>query len=315
MSKIIYQDTLLYPKILWQSPVHKYKATAGKVMVIAGSRHQSGVAILACEAVFRSGTGILLLGFPESLKSIYHGVLPDAMTLELPETPGHTLAKKADGLILENAESCDAIIIGPGLSENAETTQLIWELLFNTTKPVVLCEDGTKALIKGITVMRSKEDEEFLIDYFKAKKGELILVLDIHEANKLAKALKIEEKIGEKDDATKQAKFLDNLSQKLSSTVVLRSRHTVMTTNTGVSIITRLAASDDVTSDSGLVLACVITSFIAQNPEKHLEALATAIYLYELAINLHFEHNQKQHSVSSDIIRYLPRAIKKAEEN
>jgi len=69
---------------LWERPVHMYKYQAGKVLIIAGSRGMAGAAVLTTEATFRSGTGILLLGFPQNLLDVYKGILPEAMTLPLP---------------------------------------------------------------------------------------------------------------------------------------------------------------------------------------------------------------------------------------
>ena len=304
MNKIVYQDKLLYPKILWQRPVHKYNATAGKVMVLAGSKNMSGAAMLACEAVFRSGTGILLLGFPESLSTIYKGVLPEAMTLELPESPGHTLAKKADTLILENAESCDVLIVGPGLSENAETIQLIWEVIFTVSKPVVLCADGIVAFTKGIEVMRSKEDETFMNEYLAKRHNELILVLNKGDAKKLAKALKIDIKLSS----------VEILAAKLDCTIVLTGEQTIIATNTGDTIITRLEGPEHVTDDSNSILTSIIGSFVAQNPGKHSEGIATAVYLHDLATKLASTSTGKKHILASDVIRYLGEAIKQAEE-
>jgi len=313
-KNVLYQDELLYPKILWQRPVHFYKSEAGKIMVIAGSRGMSGAAILLCEAVFRSGTGILLLGFPESLKAVYKGVLPEAMTLELPETPGHTLAKKADTLILENAESCDAVILGPGLSSNAETIQLIWELVFSLKKPIVLDADGLTALAKGIEVMRTREDEAFMLEYLASRPNELIITPHPGEAAKLATALKLDKKYTNTYIEHHKEEVAPILAEKLRCTVVLKGYHTVIATNTGETIITRVGGPELATAGSGDVLSGVIGSFVGQNPDKHLEAVATAVYLHAKAGEIAKEKIGERSVIASDIIRYLPIAIKKAEE-
>lgn len=313
MNKLIYQDKLLYPKILWQRPVHFYKSEAGKIMVLAGSRGMSGAAILTCEAVFRSGTGVLLLGFPEGLKSIYKGILPEAMTLELPETPGHTLAKKADTLILDNASSCDVVIIGPGLSGNAETIQLIWELLFSIKKPIILDADGLSAFAKGIEVMRTRESESFMSDYLSNRQNELIITPHPGEAARLMTALKMNKKYNNKYIETHKQEVAEILADKLACTVVLKGYHTVIATNTGETIITRVGGPELATTGSGDVLSGVIGSFIGQSPEKRLEAIATAVYLHAKAGELAKEKIGERSVIASDIIRYLPKAIKEAE--
>lgn len=313
MSKPIYQDKLLYPKILWQRPVHYYKSEAGKIMVLAGSKGMSGAAILTCEAVFRSGTGILVLGFPEGLKDIYKGVLPEAMTLELPETPGHTLSKKADTLIVENANSCDVIVIGPGLSQNAETTQLIWELIFTLKKPIVLDADGLNAFAKGIEVMRTHESESFMTGYLAKRPNELIITPHPGEAAKLVQALKLDKKYTNKYIDLHKEEIAEILAQKLNCTVVLKGYHTVIATNTGGMIITRVGGPELATAGSGDVLSGIIGSFVGQNPEKHLEAIATAVYLHAKAGEIARKQIGERSVIASDIIRYLPQAIKETE--
>lgn len=314
MSKAIYQDKLLYPKILWQRPVHFYKAAAGKILVLAGSKGMSGAAILTCEAVFRSGTGILILGFPESLKAIYKDILPDAMTLELPETPSHSLAKRAEKLILENAKSCDVTIIGPGLSQNAETTQLIWELIFTLENTVVLDADGITALAKGIEVMLSKESESFLRDYFKNRKGELVITPHPGEAARITAALNLDKKYTARYIEMHKSEVAPLLADILNCTVVLKGHDTTLTTSTGELIINRLGGPELATAGSGDVLSGIIGSFIGQNAEKHLEAIATAIYLHGLAGKLAKKAVGERSVIASDLIRYLPQAIKQAEE-
>ncbi len=314
MAKPIYQDKVLYPKLLWSRPLHFYKSEAGKILVLAGSKGMTGAAILICEAVFRSGTGILLLGFPESLKGIYRGVLPEAMTLELPETPGHSLAKKAEKPILDNARSCDVVVIGPGLSQNAETIQLVWELVFALDKAVVLDADGLTALAKGIEVMLSKESEDYLIEYFQGKSCELIITPHPGEAARVASALGLDKKFTSHYIENHKEEVGPIIAKKLSCTVVLKGHDTTIATSRGDVIINRLGGPELATAGSGDVLSGIIGSFVGQNPDNHLEAIATAVYLHGLAGKIAKEEIGERSVIASDIVRYLPKSIKKAEE-
>ncbi len=317
MNKIIVQEKLLYPKILWQRPVHFYKAQAGKIFVLAGSKGMSGASILTCEAVFRSGTGILLLGFPSGLKTIYKEILPEAMTLELPETPSISVAKRAEAIILENVESCDTVIIGPGLSQNAETIQLIWQLIFEIKKPIILDADGINALAKGIEVIRSKESLEFLEEYFTKRKNKLIITPHPGEALKLLNAGDFEELENKKLDT----KYIEEnkkiitplLSKKLKATVILKGHDTTISDADGSIVINRIGGPELATAGSGDVLSGIVGSFIAQNPNNHFEAACTAVYLHGLAGKLAKEKIGERSVIASDIIRYLPEAIKQAE--
>jgi hydroxyethylthiazole kinase-like uncharacterized protein yjeF len=312
-SKATYQDKLLFPNILWKRPVNVYAPGAGKILIIAGSKNMTGEAMLTCEAVFRSGTGVLVLGYPESLSTLYKGVLDGAMTLELPETPSHTLAKKSQNLIEDNARSCDVVIIGPGLSHNAETTQLIWELIFSIQKPVVLDSDGISALIKGIEVLLSKENETYLQQYFKARQNELTLVVNLGEAARLAAALRLDKKFTTRHIEENPELVSSLISDILCCKVVLRGNSTILVNDTEEAVINRLGALGLATKGSSDVLSGIIGSFIGQNPEKHTEAVATAIFLYDMAAKVATEKVGNREILPSDIIRFLPEAIKIAE--
>ncbi len=316
-DKPIYQNKPLYPNLLWQRPVHLYKAEAGKVLVIAGSNQMTGSAILVCEAVFRSGTGILLLGFPESLQKVYKGILPEAMMLPLPETQNATLSQKALAPIQEQSNACDAVILGPGLSQNSETVQLVWQLIFEINKPLVLDDDGLFALIKGLQIIKGKENNAFLADYFKKKVGELVLILDPKEAHKIIQVIKPRElegiKITESYFEDHKDKIALIISDYLNAIVLLKGPESIICEKNERLVINKSGVGNSIRLASEDVLAGVIGSFISQNPNQIFEACCTAVYLHDLTSIIAAEKNTTRNVLASDIIRFLPEAIKKAE--
>lgn len=318
-NKPIYQSKPLYPDLLWQRPVHFYKTEAGKILIIAGSNNMSGSAIMACEAVFRSGTGILLLGFPESLKDICKNILPDAMMLPLPETNGATLSSKSSSQIIEKANVCDANVIGPGLSQNSETVHLIWQIIFQINKPVVLVEDGLQALIKGIQVIRSQENNLFLSDYFRKKPGDLILIIHPKEALKIIQAIKPDELKGIKltDSYACSNKNIIALmiSHYLNSIVIFKGHDNIVCGKEEQLVINK---SEELKVDilgSNNILSGIVGSFISQNPNQLFEACCTSTYLYELTLKIATQEINYRNILASDLLRFLPSAIKKAESD
>lgn len=317
MNKLINQTKPLYPKLLWNRPVHFYKTEAGRILVLAGSKGMTGAAILTCEAVFRSGTGILLLGFPKSLKTIYKEILPEAMTLELEETPSISLAKKAEEEILAQARTSDVVIIGPGLSTNAETIQLVWQIVLEIEKPIVLDADGLTALAKGIEVMRTRESTDFVVDYFKKLKGTLIITPHPGEAARILNAAKFDEYKNGKI----KADYIENhkeqiapfLADRLNAIVVLKGHDTVIAEPNGRVVINRVGGPELATAGSGDVLSGIVGSFIGQNTNQIFEAVCTAVYLHGLAGRLAKDVVGERSVLASDVIRYLPKAIKQAE--
>jgi NAD(P)H-hydrate epimerase len=64
---------------------------------------------------------------------------------------------------------------------------------------------------------------------------------------------------------------------------------------------------------TGDVLSGIVGSFVAQNPDEVFEAAATAVYLHGLAGEIAKEALSDRSVMASDVIKYLPQAIKKAE--
>ena len=314
MNRPIYQDKVLFPKLLWTRPVQLYLPEAGKILILAGSKGMTGIAILACEAVFRSGTGILLLGFPESLKKIYKNILPPAMALELPETKNQTLSKKAEKLVISNAENCNAIIIGPGLSRNAETMELVWKLISKIDNPIILDDAGIHALENGIKAILLSKDEAYLTQYFANKKGSLIITATLSEIRNIANALNLDRKYTNLYIKEHLEEIIRIIAKKLSCIIVAKGVNTTILTNTGDIIINRLDGLKTATDDINSVLSSVIGSFIAQNPGNIDEAITVATYIYDLSKKLALSNiNKKKPITVSDIIHYIPKSIKMSE--
>lgn len=308
MEDVIYQDKLLYPEILWERPVHYYKAQAGKAFLLAGSKGTAGTAILSLEAIFRSGTGILTLGFPDILQGDLKNILPEAMALPLPSTLSGSIAKAAHKEIVSQVKSCDVCVLGPGLSTNAETTQLIWELAFEIEKPVILEADGVTAFARGIEVMRGKESLEFLDEYMTKRKGDLVIAVRPGEVEKIIKAGKFEEfkdkKIDLKYVEAHKRELTRFLAEKLNAIVILSDNETVISQK-GERLVVNRSSGEEIG-----ILAGMIGSFMAQNSDKMFEAICTAAYLYGKVGEIAKKKIGDRKLIASDIIRYLPEAIK-----
>lgn len=317
MEKLIQKDKPLYPEIIWKRPVHFYKSQAGKIFVLAGSARMTGAAILTSEAIFRSGTGILVLGFPEGLKSVYKKIMPEAMTLPLPETPGYTLSQKAKEIILEQIETFDAAVIGPGLSLNSETIHLIWELLFEIEIPLVIDADALSAFSKGLEVMRSKESIDFMKDYLKKSKSRFILTPHPGEAARILKAINHDKyaKINASYIEGHKEEIASFMADELNSIVVLKGHDTVIAEPQGRLVTNKVGGPELATAGSGDVLSGIIGSFVGQNPNKIFESVVTAVYLHGEAGKLAKDKLGERSVMASDIIRYLPEAIKETENN
>jgi len=135
-------------------PADTHKGEAGRVFVIAGSVGLTGAAALCGLGALRAGAGLVTLGLPGSLNDFMEIKLTEVMTRPLPETKRRTLSARALPDLLSVIERVDALAVGPGLSREAETKQLVRQLLPRITKPCVVDADGLNALADEPQVLK-----------------------------------------------------------------------------------------------------------------------------------------------------------------
>ncbi|SDA29141.1 yjeF C-terminal region, hydroxyethylthiazole kinase-related [Methylobacterium sp. UNC378MF] len=106
------------------------KDERGSALVLGGSRSVPGAALLAGIAALRAGAGKLKIATVESRAAGMGLAVPEAMVIDLPETPeGGVDGARASDSLQKMTKGCDALLIGPGLTEDGPTTKLAVELL------------------------------------------------------------------------------------------------------------------------------------------------------------------------------------------
>ena len=144
------------PGLLPVRPVDMHKGEAGCVYVLAGSVVFSGAAALCTVGGLRVGAGLVTLGLPARLYEPMVGKLTEAILRALPETSAGTLSLKGVPQIIQDIEGMDAVAIGPGLSQEPETTALVRHLLPKIAQPVVLDADGLNALAEDVALLTTR---------------------------------------------------------------------------------------------------------------------------------------------------------------
>ncbi len=132
-----------------------HKGTFGHVAVIAGSPGKTGAACMTSQAALKIGAGLVTLLIPESLNSIVASKLSEVMTYPVRDRGTGYFHLSAYKEISDFVSDKDVIVMGPGLSQESDTTMLVRELYQNINKPFVIDADGINAfqgqtdIIKG----------------------------------------------------------------------------------------------------------------------------------------------------------------------
>ncbi len=111
-------DPAVIRSLLPARPRDAHKGTFGKVLIVSGSTLYTGAPVLAAEAAYRAGAGLVTLATPQSIHSIMASKINEATFLPLPDQDGALNAAAFD-------QARDVImgyttaLIGPGLTTGA----------------------------------------------------------------------------------------------------------------------------------------------------------------------------------------------------
>lgn len=105
------------------------KEERGRILVIAGSREMPGAVILAATAALRAGAGKLTIATGASVAQLVALAIPEARVIELPETDAGGIAPGAVDALGTLAFRYDAVLVGPGMQDEAATCAFALALL------------------------------------------------------------------------------------------------------------------------------------------------------------------------------------------
>lgn len=109
-------------------PADAHKGTFGKALVVAGSVNYTGAAHLAGAAAYRAGAGLVTLGVIPAIHPILAAASLETTWLILPEELG-VVSPEAVQALLDRAADYDALLIGPGLTQEKEAVRFVHRLL------------------------------------------------------------------------------------------------------------------------------------------------------------------------------------------
>ena len=271
-----------------------HKGTYGRVLVVAGSTGMTGAAALASEAALRAGAGLVTLAIPKHLNPILEGLLPEVMTLPLPETDAGSLSVSATSAILEFAEKTKSVLaIGPGLSQHPDTVALVQQLVRENREQelgrrMVVDADGLNALSQAPEVIS-------LLD------REAILTPHPGEMSRLANA----SVLGLEADRIRTAQ---QFASEHNLTLVFKGAPTVAGLPNGDVWINSTGNPGMGTGGMGDVLTGILAGLMAQGHSSETAAVL-GIYLHGLAGDIAAEALGMHGLIASDVLKAVPQAI------
>ncbi len=271
-----------------------HKGSYGHVLVVAGSRSYVGAAYLCAEGALRCGAGLVTLAVPEGIYPIIASRLTEAIFLPLPQTAGGALAAKALPRLLAAARQASCLAIGPGLSRAAQTQRLVCHLVSRIDKPMVIDADGLNALAAKRDVLKS----------LRKKRAAVILTPHPGELARLTR-----QPVAAIQKARK--KVAKDFALHYNVHLILKGFQTVVASAEGGLYVNRSGNPGMATAGSGDVLTGICAGLLAQGATGR-EAARCGAYLHGVAGDLAARDMTEMALVASDILLYLPAALRRA---
>lgn len=251
-------------------PKDAHKGTFGTALLVAGSLNYTGATLLAGEAAFRIGAGLITLAVPEPIHQAIAGHLPESTWLILPSESGVIEASAAE-VILGNLERVTAMMLGPGFGIQEPTSQFM-QRLFDTSlhmssgiqsfPPLVIDADGLKLLPTIPNWIRVLPAMSVLTPH----PGEMAVLTGLSTQEIQAHRIEIGERY----------------SKEWGHIVVLKGAHTVVSAPDGRTTIIPVATPALSRAGTGDVLSGMITGLLAQGVDP-FNAAVTGSWIHAQA--------------------------------
>lgn len=124
------------------------KEERGRVLIIAGSREMPGAVILAANAALHAGAGKLTVATAASVAKLVALALPEARVIELPESDAGGVAEGAIECVRDVFSRVDAVLIGPGMQDEATVCDFCKQAILNLSTPALVLDAAALAVVR-----------------------------------------------------------------------------------------------------------------------------------------------------------------------
>lgn len=295
-------------------PRSAHKGTFGRALIVAGSVNYIGAAALAGAAAARVGTGLVTMALPLPIQTAVAAHLAEATYLLLPHDLG-VIARGAVEVLQEKMGDYEALLLGPGLTQEKETVAFVHAFLgLEATErrgrigfvageaaeeverpalpPLIVDADGLNALAQADGWWKVLPPDTILTPH----PGEM--------ARLMGGATTAREVQADREGVAAR------MAGAWNAVVVLKGAFTVVAAPDGRLMVLPFANAGLATAGSGDVLAGAIAGLRAQGLAA-FEAAVAGAYLHGLAGELARTDLGEMGLVAGDLLPRLPLALRR----
>lgn len=277
-------------RLLPKRSAETHKHAVGKVFGLVGSVGLTGAGIMVGRAAMRAGAGAVVLGVPSGMLPVFASQLTEVMTVPLPQTGEGSLSLAVLLQVQKNLEWADVLAIGPGLSRNQETSQLIAKILRSHDGTIVVDADGLNAIADQPDILQETH-------------ADVILTPHHGEFSRLSG-------FSPEEIAADRVELARRFARDNKVTLVLKGAPTIVATKEGKVYMNVHGNPGMATAGSGDVLTGIIAALASQKLDP-IEAAIAGVYLHSVSGDIAAEEKGVYSLIASDMIESLPKAFRK----
>ena len=271
-----------------------HKGDFGEVLFIAGASSYLGAPYFSALSFLKAGGGYSRLATPLSISSFLANKGSEIVFSPQKETSSGSIALENKDRLLELSQGVDMVVMGPGISLNEETQELVRELALEIEKPLLIDGDGITAMSKDTEIIKRRKSETILTPHL----GEMsrITKREISEINK------------------NKVEVLQETAKELNATIVLKGAHSLIGYPDETVYINLSGNPGMATAGSGDVLTGTIAAMFGLGLSLE-DAVRIGVFMHGLAGDLAAKDKGEDGITAQDIMDYLPVTLKYYRDN
>ena len=270
-----------------------HKGSFGHVLVVGGSVGKTGAGAMAGLGAARAGAGLVTLAVPTSLHGLMEVKLTEIMTEPLAETADQTVSTAALPRLHALLKGKQALALGPGLSVDEETVEVVLGLMEDCPCPIVLDADGINALVDRL-------------DALKRARAPLILTPHPGEMGRLVKC-------SSEEVQNNRLSLVQSFSEQYGVTLVLKGARTLVGSHAGRVAVNSSGNPGLASGGTGDVLTGLIAGFLAQGLSP-FDAACAGVYCHGRAADRLAGRMGDRGILATDLLPEIPVILKSLAE-
>jgi len=266
-----------------------HKGDFGEVLFIAGASSYLGAPYFSALSFLKAGGGYSRLATPLSISSFLANKGSEIVFVPQKETSSGSIALENKDRLLELSQGVDMVVMGPGISLNEETQELVRGLALEIEKPLLIDGDGITAISKDTELIKRRKSQTILTPHL----GEMarITKMEISEINK------------------NKAGVLQETAKKLNAIIVLKGAHSLIGYPDETVYINLSGNPGMATAGSGDVLTGTIAAMFGLGLPLN-DAVRMGVFMHGFSGDLAAKDKGEDGITAQDIMEYLPVTLK-----